>query len=375
MKETALITGGAGFIGARLAQELLEQGYRVRALDNLTTQVHGPTRRRPDYLSDEVDLHIGDIRDPDAVRRALVGVDVVFHYAAAVGVGQSMYEIAHYTAVNNLGTAVLLEALAEHPVRKLVVASSMSLYGEGQYQTVVGETCSAQRTREQLANRVWEPTDAGVKPLVAIPTAEITPPDLASVYALSKFDQERLCLLTAQARDMAATALRFFNVYGPHQALSNPYTGGLAIFASRYCNNRPPLIFEDGEQLRDFVSVHDVARASRLALETPAADGQVINTGSGQARSINEIARALGVVLHKPDLAAEITGRYRIGDVRHCFSDISRARDWLGYAPRVAFEDGLAEIADWLAGLPDAQRGEDRVEAARNELLRRGLAV
>lgn len=368
--ETVLITGGAGFIGSHLAQELLLTGYRVRVLDNLTSQVH-PDGEWPDYLSDEVERYRGDVRDPEAVAAALDGVDGVFHYAAAVGVGQSMYQIGHYTSVNNLGTAVLLEALSERPVKKLVVASSMSLYGEGLYRDGDGRTVNAHRDRAQIADRQWEPCGEDGEPLAPLPTPETKAPDLASVYALSKFDQERLCLMVAGARGVPATALRFFNVYGPHQSLSNPYTGVLAIFASRYLNDRPPLIYEDGEQRRDFVNVRDVARASRLAYESSATDGQTFNIGSGRARTIREIAEDLGRVLDRRDLAPEITGRYRVGDVRHCFADISRAREVLGYEPRVAFEAGLAELADWLL----TAQADDRVEQASAELDRRGLTV
>lgn len=368
--ETVLITGGAGFIGSHLAEELLSAGYHVRVLDNLTPQVH-PNREWPDYLNAEVERYLGDVRDPQAITAALDGADGVFHYAAAVGVGQSMYEIGHYTSVNNFGTATLLEVLSQRPVKKLVVASSMSLYGEGLYRDGNGRVTSAHRDRAQIADRQWEPCGHNGEPLVPIPTPETKAPDLASVYALSKFDQERLCLMVAGAQGIPATALRFFNVYGPYQALSNPYTGVLAIFAARYLNGRPPLIYEDGEQRRDFVNVRDVARASRLAYETSGTDGQTFNIGSGRARTIREIAEDLGRVLDRQDLTPEITGRYRIGDIRHCFADISRAREILGYEPWVPFETGLAELADWLL---DAQ-AEDRIEQASAELDQRGLTV
>src|SRR6059058_49985 len=254
MSESILITGGAGFIGSHLADRLLRAGHRVRALDNLTPQVHGDSGP-PDYLSDEVELIAGDIRDRDAVRRALDGIDSVVHLAARVGVGQSMYEIAAYTSENSAGTAVLLEALLDRPVRKLVVASSMSIYGEGAY----GPVQPAPRTREQLELDQWDPVGPGGASVEPLPTPESKQPDLSSVYALTKYDQERLCLLLGEAYAIPTVALRFFNIYGPYQALSNPYTGVLAIFAARLLNQRRPLVFEDGEQRRDFVSVHDVA--------------------------------------------------------------------------------------------------------------------
>lgn len=371
MQKTILITGGAGFIGSHLADDLLRRGYRVRALDNLSPQVHGETRERPDYLDPEVELIQGDVRDSDAVKRALDGVDGVFHYAAAVGVGQSMYQIAEYTAVNNLGTAVLLEALIERPVEKLVVASSMSIYGEGLYRTADGNTTGTiRRSREQLKRGEWEPVDEQGGALEPLPTPETKMQDLSSVYALSKYDQERMCLMVGEAYDIPVTALRFFNVYGPRQALSNPYTGVLAIFASRLLNDNPPLIFEDGQQRRDFVSVYDIARASRLAYETEAARNEVFNIGSGNAYTIASIAERMRRVIGK-DIEPEITGKYRVGDIRHCFADISKAEAVLGFRPQVDFEEGLIELAEWL---PQAQ-AEDRVSKARDELLARGLAI
>lgn len=372
MSKTILITGGAGFIGSHLADELLRCGYRVRALDNLSPQVHGTASPRPGYLDPEVELVEGDVRDPAAVKAALEGADGVFHYAAAVGVGQSMYEIAEYTEVNNLGTAVLLEALIERPVEKLVVASSMSIYGEGLYRQSDGKLSgNVRRSREQLKRGEWEPLGVDGQPLQPLPTPERKVPDLASVYALSKYDQERLCLMIGEAYDIPVTALRFFNVYGPRQALSNPYTGVLAIFASRLLNDNPPLIFEDGQQQRDFVSVYDIARASRLAYESREANGEVFNIGSGTAYTINGIAAGMQEVLGKQQLAPEISGKYRVGDIRHCFADIDKARTLLGFEPQVVLEQGLAELAEWLP----REQAEDKVSAARDELIARGLAL
>lgn len=346
-------------------------GHRVRVLDNLSPQVHGELQQRPKYLDPEVELQIGDVRDPAAVEQALRGVDGVFHLAAAVGVGQSMYEVAGYTAINNLGTAVLLEALTERPVERFVVASSMSLYGEGLYRDADGTIRPGQRrSRAQLLEGKWELHDAAGRPLVPVPTPETKAPDLSSIYALSKFDQERMCLMIGEAYGMETSALRFFNVHGPRQALSNPYTGVLAIFAARFLNGNPPLVFEDGLQQRDFVSVHDVARACRLAFETPAAAGQVFNIGSGRAWTIEAIAREMAQVMNL-DLEPEITGRYRVGDIRHCFADISLAREVLGYEPQVTLEEGLEELVEWLPSVSAI----DRVSEARQELERRGLTL
>ena len=373
MAKHVLITGGAGFIGSHLARELLTRGgYKVRVLDNLSPQVHGCDPKRPDYLPDDVELIVGDVRSPEAVAKALIGVDAVYHFAATVGVGQSMYEIRRYTEVNNLGTATLLEALIEKPVERLVVASSMSIYGEGLYQAPDGTTVpGTERPLAQLKAGDWELHGADGDILAPVATPETKTPSLASVYALSKYDQERLCLMIGRAYHIPTVALRFFNVFGTCQALSNPYTGVLAIFASRYLNNRPPLMFEDGQQQRDFVAVQDVAQACRLALETPEAAGQVFNVGSGQSYTVAEIAGRMARTLGCEHIAPEITGRYRAGDIRHCFADISLAREVLGYAPRVSLESGLLEIAQWLEG----QVAHDHAAEAGQELAQRGLTV
>lgn len=372
MKGRVLITGGAGFIGSHLADELLEAGWAVRALDNLSEQVHGPDAGRPDYLSPDVELVRGDVRDPEAVATALHGADAVVHLAAMVGVGQSMYEIARYTAVNNLGTAVLLEALAQRPVERLVVASSMSIYGEGLYHSPDGGLAvGRERDISQLRRRDWEVRDEAGRALEPVPTPEIKPPCLSSIYALSKYDQERMCLLVGRAYDLPTVALRFFNVYGTRQALSNPYTGVLAIFASRYLNGKRPLVFEDGYQQRDFVHVSDVARACRLALTAPDAAGRALNVGSGQRFTVRGIAERMAAVLGRQDIEPEVTGEYRVGDIRHCFADITLARQILGYEPRVALEEGLVELASWLEG----RVAYDRVGEARQELAARGLTV
>jgi dTDP-L-rhamnose 4-epimerase len=366
-----LITGGAGFIGSHLADDMLHRGHRVRALDNLSPQVHGPAADRPAYLHPDVELVRGDVRDTQAVASALAGVDAVFHFASAVGVGQSMYEIAHYTSVNNAGTAVLLEALIRRPVERLVVASSMSLYGEGLYRTIDGRTIEGhERGLDQLKQAEWELYDANGDTLEPVPTPEDKLPSLSSVYALPKFDQERMCLMIGRAYVMPTVALRFFNVFGTRQALSNPYTGVLAIFASRLLHDHAPLVFEDGEQRRDFVSVYDVVQACRLALEHPEAAGQAFNVGSGQSYTIREVAEMVSAILGKA-IEPEICGQYRVGDIRHCFADISRARRVLGYEPRITLEDGLVELAEWLQD----QAADDRVADARRELAERGLTV
>lgn len=374
MKERVLITGGAGFIGSHVADELLAHGYRVRVLDCLQEQVHGPSSGAPVYLSRDVEFVEGDIRDAKVLDRALKGVDVVYHLAAAVGVGQSMYEIESYTSINNLGTAVLLEKLinAKRRIRRLVVASSMSIYGEGLYEDADGRRSVVnERPMNRLREGLWDLEDADGRPLKPVPTPETKQAQPSSVYALGKYDQERMCLLVGGAYQIPTVALRFFNVFGTRQSLSNPYTGVLAIFATRLLNNKPPLIFEDGLQQRDFVSVKDIAQACRLAMEAEGASGKVFNVGSGRVLNIRQVADRIAAALNKEDVGVKITGKFRTGDIRNCFADITQARAVLGYKPQVTLEDGLVELACWL----ETQIAHDRVDAASAELARRGLAI
>ncbi len=368
-----VVTGGGGFIGRHLCQELLGAGYRVRVLDRLDPQVHGEAGdaapELPEALAGRVELIQADIRDRRAVDEALNGADYVVHLAAQVGVGQSMYEIDEYVGTNDHGTAVLLQALLDRPVERIVVASSMSVYGEGRYEDDQGRDVAVTRRRQpQLTAGRWDLEDRHGTPLTPVPTDEAKQPDLASIYALTKYVQERSVLLFGEAYGVDAVALRLFNVFGPGQALSNPYTGVLANFAARLAAGAPPTIFEDGNQRRDFVHVRDVARAFRLAMETPQAAGQVINVGSGRAYSIRRVAELLASAMGS-DIAPEILERARSGDIRNCFADISLARKTLGYSPEFALEDSLAEFAGWVSG----QSYRDRGAEMRQALQERGL--
>lgn len=366
-----LITGGAGFIGSHAADALLAAGYEVRLLDNLSPQVHGGNRQRPAYLADDAELVVGDVTEAVAVEHALRGTDMVLHLASAVGVGQSMYDIEPYVRTNELGTAVLLQALSKRPVERLVVASSMSIYGEGLYRNADRSVIACEdRSNEQLRRGDWELSDAAGNALDPIPTPETKQPSLSSIYALNKYAQERMCLITGKAYGIPTVALRFFNAFGPRQALSNPYTGVLAIFAARLLNGRPPLVFEDGRQRRDFVHVHDVARACRMALEAEHAQ-DVFNVGSGQSRTILSVAQDLAEVMGRRDITPELTGKYRAGDIRHCFADMGKSRDVLGFEPHVVFKDGLQELAEYLAD----QIADDQAERATRELQQRGLVA
>ena len=372
-KQSVLITGGAGFVGSHLADGLLRAGHSVRVLDNLTDQVHGG--KLPDYLSREVELVRGDICDQGILRRALNGVDAVFHFAASVGVGQSMYEISRYMMTNTQGTASLLQAMLDNKSRvtKLVVASSMSVYGEGEYGCDACRTSVAPPVRkiDQLRAGLWDvrcPDCGGA--LAPCPTREEKPSELTSVYALSKRDQEELCMIYGRTYGLPVVALRFFNIYGTRQALSNPYTGVAAIFASRLLNQLPPLIFEDGEQQRDFVSIHDIVQANLLALAHPGTEPFVCNIGSGTPITISQVAQLLGGALGST-IQPSVTRKFRAGDIRHCYADISRARAVLGYEPKVSHVEGFAELAQWLSG----QQAEDKAEASMLELTRFGLSA
>jgi dTDP-L-rhamnose 4-epimerase len=365
-KLKVLVTGGAGFIGSHLVDALIADGHHVRVLDKLVPQVH--TAGRPLYLNPQADFILGDVIDPRVVERVLEGIDAVYHEAAEVGVGQSMYEMHRYVQANTLGTAVLLEAIVARrsAIRKLIVASSMSIYGEGAYRcTNCGAVDPEPRPAGQLLARRWEvECPRCLATLDPIGTTEEKALFPTSVYAITKQDQEQLALVVGRAYNIPTVALRYFNVYGPRQALSNPYTGVCAIFSSRLLNDQSPVVFEDGGQSRDFVHVSDIVRANLLALETGKADYQAVNIGTGVATTVLQVARKLALGLGK-DLAPDLTGKYREGDIRHCVADISRARSLLGYQPLVSLEQGMPELLTWIR----AQKADDRVGEATSELI------
>lgn len=377
MASSVLITGGAGFIGSHLADALVERGLSVRVLDNLDSQVHGPANRPPAHVenhtsSGHVEFVQGDVRDPATVERALEGVDFVFHQAAAVGVGQSMYRIADYVSVNSLGAAALLQAIVERerPLTRMVVASSMSIYGEGSYACPEHGTISPEpRPMAQLAARDWPmrcpACQAEVEPL---PTGEEKPLQPTSVYAVTKRSHEELFMTVGRAYDIPTIALRYFNVYGPRQSLSNPYTGVAAIFTCRLLNGKPPLIFEDGRQSRDFIHVSDIVQANLRALDTEVPYG-VYNVGTGRRLDLLEMVRLLRERLGGPE--PTIVEKFRKGDVRDCYANIARIREELGFEARVRFEDGIADLAEWARG----QEARDAVEGATTELENVGLTL
>lgn len=370
-KANVLVTGGAGFIGCHLVETLLANGYRVRVLDALVSQVHG-NQTQPQYLDQRAEFIRADVCDRAAVDAALDGIEVVFHEAAEVGVGQSMYEIQRYVHANDLGTSVLLEAIVARrkQIRKLVVASSMSIYGEGAYDcSSCGNIYPQLRPTSQLLDRRWEVECPKCgQPVTPVGTREDKPLFPTSVYAVTKQDQEQFCLIVGRSYGIPSVALRYFNVYGPRQALSNPYTGVCAIFSARLLNGHQPLIFEDGEQTRDFVHVSDIAKANLLALETDRADYHSINIGTGRPTSVRQVARLLAEGLGR-NIEPLIVSKYREGDIRHCVADISQARALLDYEPEVTLEQGIPELLSWVK----EQAATDQVEHATAELETRQL--
>jgi len=379
MPERVLITGGAGFVGSHLADALAAAGHAVVLFDNLEPQVHGEGAARPAYLDPAHRLERGDIRDPRALAPLLREVDVVFHLAAMVGVGQSMYQVRRYTDVNAMGMATLLEALATErsrlPVRKLLVASSMSIYGEGAYACAAcGRVAPRLRSVAQLSSGQWEMRcpKCGSE-LRALPTDEDKPLNPTSIYAITKRDHEEMALAFGHAYELPAVALRFFNIYGSRQALSNPYTGVAAIFSGRMLAGQAPLIYEDGGQQRDFVHVSDVVQACALAMTNPAADDQVLNVGTGEPTSVLQVGEHLARELGWHG-GFEVVHKFRAGDIRHCYADITRIRDAIGYVPRVRFADGVRELVAWVGAQQSGEIASRVAEAdaqlAAHRLLR-----
>jgi dTDP-L-rhamnose 4-epimerase len=375
MSDRILVTGGAGFIGSFLVDALLERGHSVRVYDALVPQVHGPQQAVPAYLSPAAELVRGDVRDRAALAEALRGVDVVYHLAAAVGVGQSMYKIQYYSEANTLGGAVLLDLLAntKHEVRKMIVASSMSIYGEGRYECPgCGPVYPRLRTEAQLKARDWEMKcphcGCDAQP---VPTDEDKPLYPTSIYAVTKRDHEEMFLCIGLAYGIPAVALRFFNTYGPRQALSNPYTGVMAIFSGRLLNQQPPVIYEDGQQSRDFVHVRDIVQGLLLAMNRPEADNQVFNLGTGKPTSIAQVAGMLSQRLTGGEVTPELRYQYRAGDIRHCYADLAKARRLLGFEPLISLEDGLEDLLTWV----QAQTAEDRFGTVESELSAKSLVV
>ena len=366
-----LVTGGAGFIGSFIVDRLVREGHQVRIFDNLDPQVH-PGSNPPDYLNTEAEFIKGDVRDYGAFKAALGDIEVVFHEAAAVGVGQSQYEIKYYTDVNIGGTSNLLDIIVntKNRVAKIVLPASMSSYGEGPYECAThGRMLVELRPEEQLKKGEWELKcpECG-QDLKPVPTTEEHPLGNSSIYAITKRVQEDMVINIGTTYHIPVVCLRYFNVYGPRQSLSNPYTGVAAIFMSRIKNDHRPLVFEDGVQSRDFISVHDIVQANMLAMEKDAANYRSYNVGSGRSISIIEIASILNNLYGK-ELEPEVANKFRKGDIRHCFSDISKIRKELGFSPSKSFEEGMKELIEWSR----TAESTDMVDKATEELREKGL--
>ncbi|MCX5696484.1 MAG: GDP-mannose 4,6-dehydratase [Candidatus Omnitrophica bacterium] len=370
-KRGILVTGGCGFIGSHLVDRLILDGHDVRVYDILEPQVHG--KKKPKYLNKNAEYIYGDIRNTRKLKKALAGIEVVYHDASQVGVGQSMYEIGKYVSHNSYGTAVLLELLisCRNRVKKLVVASSMSLYGEGGYKCPsCGIVYPRLRNEAQLLSKKWEMQCPDCqKDLLPIPTSEDKPLFPTSIYATTKRCQEEMCLEVGIAYKIPTVALRYFNVYGPRQSLNNPYTGVGAIFLSRIKNNNPPLIFEDGRQTRDFIYVSDIVEANILAMEKKEANYSVFNVGTGEPHSIFDIAQTI-INITRRDLKPRILNKFRAGDIRHCYADITKIQNKLNFKPAVSFEEGMKRLIAWSSH----EAARDLSSKAQKELIKRGLA-
>jgi dTDP-L-rhamnose 4-epimerase len=373
--QTVLVTGGAGYIGSHLVDALVAREYRVTVLDNLEPQVHR-SGTWPSYANGNARYVRGDVRDRAVFEPLVLASDAVVHFGAAVSVGQSMYQVDRYVDVNTRGTALLLDILvnAKHHVQKVLVASSIGVYGEGAYRCAVhGAVAPTIRPESQLAARDWEQRcPVCGEHVVSIPTPEDKALYRDNIYSMTKYHQEEMVLLIGKTYGIPSVAARFFNVYGPRQSLSNPYAGVAAIWLSRLLNDRQPMVFEDGGQLRDFVSIHDVVDCLMLMLETPGADYLPVNVGSGDTVTILEIARTLNRILGK-SIEPQITQTGRKFDIRHNTADITRARTMLGFRPKVSLADGMSELVEWARTTPDV--ANDFFDKALDELQQKGLLV
>jgi dTDP-L-rhamnose 4-epimerase len=375
MTRTVLVTGGAGYIGSHLVDALVGRDYRVTVLDSLEPQVHR-SGSWPSYANPKAAYVRGDVRDRAAFEPLVVASDAVVHFGAAVSVGQSMYQVDRYVDVNTRGTALLLDILvnAKHNVQKVLVASSIGVYGEGAYRCAThGAVAPTIRTEAQLAARDWEQRCPQCQAHVgSVPTPEDKPLYRDNIYSMTKYHQEEMVLLIGKTYGIPAVAPRFFNVYGPRQSLSNPYAGVAAIWLSRLLNGKQPVVFEDGGQLRDFVSIHDVVDCLVLMLEKPGADYLPVNVGSGQTVTILQIAAMLNRLLGT-SIEPQVTQTGRKFDIRHNTADISRAVSTLGYAPKVPLEQGFLELIEWAKTTPEV--AVDFFDRALDELKQKGLLV
>lgn len=371
-----LITGGAGFIGSNLALQLLQEDYAVTVLDNLSEQIHGnkPEETSPLYnaVRDKVNFIKGTVTSRTDWEKAIADNEVVVHLAAETGTGQSMYQVYHYTETNIGGTALLLDILTnkETSVKKVVVASSRAIYGEGKYISAeFGAVYPSHRSAADMDAGIFEVTYPGAKSLQLVATDEGSKIHPSSVYGITKQNQEQMVMLVCKSIGIAAVAFRYQNVYGPGQSLSNPYTGILSIFSTLIKNKKPVNIFEDGKESRDFVFIDDVVRATILGIEKDEASGEIFNVGTGVPVTVTEVAQQL-VKHYGIDVPLQVTGNYRLGDIRHNFADTAKIERLLGFKPSVSFTDGIKRFADWVNSQSVA---ESKYDESVQEMKAKGL--
>ena len=371
-----LITGGAGFIGSNLALKLIEKGYQVTVLDNLSPQIHGdnPTETSPLYLSikDKVKFIYGTVTSKSDWEEALKDQDAIVHYAAETGTGQSMYEVEKYVDVNINGTALMLNLLVNgsYNVKKVIVASSRSIYGEGKYiSKELGAVYPTQRESIHMDQGDFEVKYPNSSALTLVGTDEESKIHPSSVYGITKQNQEQMVLTVCPTVGIAGVAFRYQNVYGPGQSLKNPYTGILSIFSTQIKNGNNINIFEDGLESRDFVYIDDVVDATILGLEKEEANNQVFNVGTGVAKNVLTVANEL-VKNYGLDVAINVSGNYRLGDIRHNYADLTKINKLLGFSPKVSFEAGLKSFAEWV-NTQEVQ--EDKYQKSIDEMKVKGL--
>ena len=369
-----LITGGAGFIGSRLCEKLFDQGYEITILDNLSPQVHGSDSTLYNRIKEKCNFIKGDVRVIEDWKRALKDQDIVVHFAAETGTGQSMYEVQRYNDVNVMGTSNLLQILANsnHSIKKIILSSSRSIYGEGKYYSDThGIQYPHNRKESDMIKGIFNPkcehSSKEMRPLSTDENSKIHP---ISIYGMTKQYQEQMIMLISKSLGIPSVSLRYQNVYGPGQSLSNPYTGILSIFSTRILNGNDLEIYEDGLQSRDFVFIDDVVDATKLAIEKDNSNDQVFNVGSGEAINVKKVAEVLRDIYNVSNINISISGKFRLGDIRHNFADLSKINKLLGYSPKFSFMEGVSEFVKWVRS---QEVQVDNYEKSIKELEQKGL--
>ncbi|MGY8987251.1 MAG: SDR family NAD(P)-dependent oxidoreductase [Flavobacteriales bacterium] len=369
-----LITGGAGFIGSRLCEKLYNKGYNITVLDNLSEQIHGTTESSLfKKIKGKCTFIKGDVRNKEDWKTSIKGQEIIVHFAAETGTSQSMYEVEKYNDVNIMGTAHLLEILVntKHSVKKMIVASSRAIYGEGKYNCKIhGDQYPLQRNETDMEKGQFNPKcDICNSELNLVATDENSKIHPSSIYGINKQQQEQMVMLLGDSLGIPAVAFRYQNVFGPGQSLSNPYTGILSIFSTRLLNGNNLDVYEDGLESRDFVYIEDVVDATILGIEKEQANGEVFNIGSGIATTVKEVAESLKK-FYNSDITISISGKYRLGDIRHNYADLNKAKNLLGFTPKYNFQKGISEFVNWVK---TQEVMEDKYEKSVQELKDKGL--